>query len=973
MKNRCSPEILETPNVDGDASAGEPHAASLHRIRFIAPLQCGRDVVDLCAIPSGEPASSADLLLHLDPLSPQEAAASLERYVPRLRKSGIVVLAVKGGPEDELRRAITERFRHHACYIQRIVFGSVFLEARYAASRIAPLASDPATQPLIHLHLCSDAALPILAGCVFEANPGDGLPARLPASPAPAAPASVPEADAVEMRERAASLITRLLEVEQETLALRQQAAGPHRQSVTDLRQDGTFFDPPRTRHSWPFAEYPGRLPSTLDWYDHRVDDCVILEARAGEAFRDRFGFSHTSPDFTEAVASLNTKAPALMLCPDTAGAAPDVSVIVPIHGQLAWTLNCLDSLLAHRSRYNVEIIVIDDASPDDSGMIVPLVAGIRYHRQLTNAGFIASCNHGARLARGRILVMLNNDTRVVAGWLDTLVESFDLFPQAGLVGSKMLYPDGTLQEAGGIIWRDGSAWNYGRNDDPNRPQYAYAREVDYVSGCSMAVSAALWRQFGGFDPLYAPAYCEDADLCLRLRQRGYQVWFQPQSRVIHYEGRTSGTDTSRGVKAYQVANAKKLFLRWRDTLASHRPNGVASFLERERYVRKRALIVDATAPTPKQDAGSVTTTQTLRLFRQLGYKPHFAAQDNFLFQPIFTTDLQKEGIDCAYAPYDANFSEYISRYGWMFDVVLVYRVTILERVLEDLRRHAPQAPILFHNMDLHFLRMQREAEIEGSVTALRTAERMKAKEIDLIRRVDCTITHSTFERDLLARETPDAPVIVWPFMFDFHGTDVGFHNRQDFVFLGGYRHPPNVDAVKFFVEDVFPRIKRKERQARFIIAGANPGPEIQALARKDVIVTGMVDDLRDVFDSARVFACSLRIGAGTKGKISTAMAYGLPVVSTTCGAEGMELVDGEDVLLADDPAAFAEACLRLYHDETLWHRLSESGQRLVCEKHSLDMGRRVLDQAIEVALAHKLGITPDERIALRETADPVT
>jgi glycosyltransferase involved in cell wall biosynthesis len=261
--------------------------------------------------------------------------------------------------------------------------------------------------------------------------------------------------------------------------------------------------------------------------------------------------------------------------------------------------------------------------------------------------------------------------------------------------------------------------------------------------------------------------------------------------------------------------------------------------------------------------------------------------------------------------------------------------------------------------MDLHFLRMQREAEMEGSTTALLAAEKMKAKELDLIRRVDCTITHSTFERDLLVREAPEAPVIVWPFMFDFHGTEVGFSERRDFVFLGGYRHPPNVDAVKYFVEDVFPRIKRKEKQARFIIAGANPGSEVQALAREDVIVTGMVDDLRDVFDRARVFACSLRIGAGTKGKISTAMSYGLPVVSTACGAEGMELVDGEEVLLADDPDAFAEACLRLYHDETLWHRLSENGQLLVREKHSLDMGRRVLDRAIEIAHADKLGIKP--------------
>jgi glycosyltransferase involved in cell wall biosynthesis len=109
------------------------------------------------------------------------------------------------------------------------------------------------------------------------------------------------------------------------------------------------------------------------------------------------------------------------------------------------------------------------------------------------------------------------------------------------------------------------------------------------------------------------------------------------------------------------------------------------------------------------------------------------------------------------------------------------------------------------------------------------------------------------------------------------------------------------------------------------------------------------------VFDQVKVFACSLRIGAGTKGKVSTAMAYGLPIVSTSCGAEGMELRDGADVLLADTPDAFAAACLRLYGDRGLWQALSDQGQALVQERHSRAMGRRVLDAAIETAWRHRL------------------
>lgn len=290
-------------------------------------------------------------------------------------------------------------------------------------------------------------------------------------------------------------------------------------------------------------------------------------------------------------------------------------------------------------------------------------------------------------------------------------------------------------------------------------------------------------------------------------------------------------------------------------------------------------------------------------------------------------------------------------------DVVLVYRVPVLEATLFELRRHAPQAPVLFHAMDLHFLRLERQAEVDGTEESRLAAARMKAKELDLIARVDCTITHSTFERDLLAREVPGAPVVVWPFMFEFFGTAVGFEERRDFVFLGGYKHPPNIDAAQFFAREVMPLIHGEAPEARFIIAGANPGPELRSLETEHVVVTGLIDDLRDVFDRTRVFVCPLRFGAGTKGKISTAMSYGLPVVSTTCGGEGMELVEGEEVLIADEPAALAATCLRVYRNSVLWRRMSEAGQKLVRENHSLEMGRRMLAEAIEAALRHKLAV----------------
>ena len=955
--------------------------AALHRYRFVLPLCRGRVVAEAAAASAegrglliaaalrlldADAAEIAEVLLWLAPLRGGDLGATLPTLRRRLAPGGVLAIAVADAAAAA-EAALAGAFRHVAAFRQRPLAGSVIVEDAFAAARLVALTDgEAASMPAATLLLASDDALPVLPGGVFES---DGMAAAAaPAiggrtvlvSPLADLPPAVP--DVVTVRRRAVALVDRLVTLDEDRVDLAAEVVRLRGQlerggTAADARA-AAAFDVPRTVHRWPAADAPERAPADLTWYEHRPDDAAIAEGRAGDAFLRRHALLSATPDFAGAVAELN--ALPMRLRPPAPGTAPDACIIIPVHGQLAYTLNCLHSLRAQIARHTAEIWVIDDASPDMTGEVLPRIDAVASRRNAVNLGFLHTCNDAAATARGGVLVLLNNDTRVLPGWLDALLDGLRELPRAGLVGSKLLYPDGVLQEAGGIIWRDGSAWNYGRNDDPNRPNYTHAREADYISAASVAIPAELWRELGGFDAAFAPAYCEDADFCLRLRARGRAVWYQPLSRVIHYEGRTSGTDETRGVKAHQRVNTARLFLRWRDALAAHRHNGHAAYFERERGVRRRALIVDATTPTPRQDAGSVTTMQTLGLFRDLGYKPHFTPQDNFLYLPEYTPALQAMGVECAYAPYETDFPSFIRRCGALFDAVLVYRAPVLEQVLETLRRHAPQAPVLFHAMDLHFLRLEREAALTGTAAARAAAARMKARELDLIHRVDCTITHSTHERDLLAVAAPDAPCVVWPFMFDLVGTATGFAARRDFMFLGGYRHGPNIDAVRFFAAQVLPLIRAELPEARFIIAGANPGPEVRSLAGPHVVVTGQIDDLRDVFDAARVFVCPLRFGAGTKGKISVAMAHGLPVVSTTCGAEGMDLVEGSEVLIADDPAALAAACLRVHRDPALWQAMSEAGQALVQEKHSLAMGARVLKQAIEVAWRRKVGLGGD-------------
>lgn len=618
------------------------------------------------------------------------------------------------------------------------------------------------------------------------------------------------------------------------------------------------------------------------------------------------------------------------LLLPDPV--LPLASMVIPVHGQLQHTLRCLHSLACSGDRCPFEVIVVDDASPDDSPAVLVTIEGLHYQRNEANLGFVDSCNAGAAAARGEFIVFLNNDTLVQPGWLDALLSTFDDFPDTGLAGSKLVYPDGRLQEAGGIIFSDGSAANQGRGGDPADPRYDHVREVDYCSGAALAIRTRVFRELGGFDTAYRPAYYEDTDLAMRVRQAGLKVRYQPRSVVVHLEGLSAGTDTGAGMKAYQAVNRDKFRQRWTGVLAATHPDprgydgdGIGAWLAASHRSRARILVIDSTTPTPDRDSGSLRLVELMRLLVGEQCAVSFFSQ-NAGHAGNYTQALQALGVEALWRPWMRSIPSWLMRHGPHLDAIIVSRHYVFSPLLPLLRRLAPRSKLVFDTVDLHFLREQREAGQSQRPDAVAKAERTRAIELGLVARADRTWVVSEVERELIATLASTATVDVVSNIHEPVAGLPGFSARSGLLFVGSYLHPPNVDAACWLADEIMPRVWQRLPGTRLSLVGAGAPSSVLALqGRPGIDLLGHVPDLDTVLDRSRISLAPLRFGAGIKGKINQSFSRGLPVVATPCAVEGMFLAPGQGALVGETADALADAIVRLHGDESLWNTLRDS------------------------------------------------
>lgn len=651
-------------------------------------------------------------------------------------------------------------------------------------------------------------------------------------------------------------------------------------------------------------------------------------------------------------------------LCPDSdtglriPGDMPLTSVIIPVYNNLKLTVKCLNSIYSAGTSVPFEVILVDDASKENIRSLARDFPGLRVVRNEANLGFLRTANRGAEEARGEYLLFLNNDTEVLPGWLDELAVALYHHPEAGMIGSQLIYlHTGRLQESGNLICGNGEIIPLGRDMDPMHPEFTYFREVDFSSAASIIVSRRHFESVGGFDPVYIPAYFEDPDLALKFKKNGWKNYVMPLSKVLHHEMASYGDTLDTGSEK----NRRTFIARWSDYLRENALYGSVEEMRRSyRFSHPRILYIDAEVPMADRGSGGMDAVFFMEYMIKRGYDVVFHGEYTPGYVGKYTAILLRAGVECVYAP-QRQIWEYIRDNGRTFDYVFVSRVYQAQCFDRLIRRYAPQAAYIFDTVDVHFVRERREAELSHSENGMLRALMTEKLEIALMARADVTIVISSDEKKMLEEQYGMKRIWHIPQARRVFGCRESFREREGIVFIGS-AHPPNLDALKFYVEEILPVLEKRGVDGTLTVIGEAlrndifKKKEYQSVAESPKIrFLGFVENLGDCLDHAKITVAPLRYGAGTKGKVASSMAYGVPCVSSCFGTEGTGMKDKENIMIVSSPEEYAEAITALMTDEELWKKISCNGIRFLQQNYAPEAIEKQMDLLFVEAKEHKI------------------
>ncbi len=613
---------------------------------------------------------------------------------------------------------------------------------------------------------------------------------------------------------------------------------------------------------------------------------------------------------------------------------SPKISIILILYNRAELTLSCLYSLLRNNFK-SIEVVIVDNHSTDQTHELLERIQGAKMILNSENLHFLLACNQASKIAQGDYLLFLNNDAQILGDSLTAALNTIQSSPNIGAVGGKLILPDGSLQEAGSIIWQDGSCLGYGRGDSPSSPQYMYRRMVDYCSGAFLLTPRNLFLELGGFDEDYKPAYYEETDYCVRLQKLGKQIVYEPNVTVLHYEfASSSNTHSSHHATTLMEKNQQQLIDKHQDWFAKQYPPDLKNVLYACTHTRtqpKRLLMIDDRVPHPYLGSGYTRSHKILSIIEQSEYSVTFyptdlSYQENWT--DIYSDIPQTVEVMRGYGL--LQLEDFLKERPDYYDIVWVSRPHNMEHInyIISQTNILKNTKIIYDAEALYCLREFEQKRLQGEELSTIKMKESIEKELKLAQNCAQIISVSPQEKQRFITHGYHN-VTILGHSLAVHPTPNTFEQRRDILFVGSVyqMESPNADSILWLCEEIFPKIQQQLGKAvKLLIAGNNTVTALQQqvlnLNNPGIEMLGRVEDLTPLYNQARLFIAPTRFAAGIPHKVHEATAYGLPVVTTALIASQLGWQSGQDLLVANTTQAFTQECVKLYQDSQLWGNL---------------------------------------------------
>tara|TARA_Y100001970_G_scaffold266969_1_gene356325 strand:- start:4672 stop:7806 length:3135 start_codon:yes stop_codon:yes gene_type:complete len=609
-----------------------------------------------------------------------------------------------------------------------------------------------------------------------------------------------------------------------------------------------------------------------------------------------------------------------------------NLSIIIVLYNQAHFSFLCLKSIL-HHADVEYEVVIVDNASTDKTGDLLLQIDNAKVIRNKENIGFLKAVNQVSKVAKGKYVLLLNNDAMLEERSLSSAIHTIEKDEAIGAVGGKIKLVDGTLQEAGNIVWNDGSCIGYGRGDNPNDPQFMFKRQVDYCSGAFLLFRKTDFLNLNGFDNSFSPAYYEETDFCIQLNKLGLKTVYDPNVVIVHYEFASSGNVSD--ALSLQEKNKKTLAAKHEKWLGKKYPPSKENILiARSANDYKNILLIDDRVPHPSLGSGyprcaNILNTLASFNFNVTLYPLQFPIDD---WKSCYET--LDDSIEVILGKGKSGLYEFLENRKGFFQYIIVSRVHNMEAFQDIVMKEEQFLEDVKIIYDAEALTASREiirAFLLGKVVKDEEQNVMIKNEVGKASVADSVVAVSEQEAEVYRSHGIESVHVLGHMMTTSPGNN-SFSDREGLLFVGALRDEgsPNVDSLLWFCVNVLPLIEKTLPNIKLYVVGELGAPSLFAIKKENINFLGKIKDLNDIYNQCRIFIAPTRFAAGIPHKVHEAAAYGIPCITTPLLAKQLNWTDGKELLIGDTPEKFAEQCLRLYGDQGLWDGIRKQGLSVI-------------------------------------------